>query len=84
VVQSMGKSMRSKDGRLSFAAHNPNVGFRAWRNTGRGVPLLCRVLRSNSCNSKNLRMAPKPLPCGLVTGESLMSVAIVVENAFRA
>jgi len=27
--------------------------------------------------------APKSLPCGLVTGKSLMSVAIVVENTLR-
>jgi hypothetical protein len=40
-------------------------------------------LRSNRCNFNNLRMAPKSLPCGLVPGKSLMSVAIVVENAFR-
>jgi hypothetical protein len=30
-----------------------------------------------------LRMASKSLPRGLITGKSLMSVAIVVENAFR-
>jgi hypothetical protein len=48
------------------------------------VPLLCRVLRSNRCNSKNLRTALKSLPCGLVTGKSLILVAIVVENLFRS
>ena len=31
-----------------------------------------------------MRIAAESLPCGLVTGKSLMSVAIVLENAFRA
>jgi len=47
-------------------------GFRGGRSPCRGMPLLCRVLGSNRCNSKILRMAPKSLPCGLVTGKSLM------------
>jgi hypothetical protein len=67
------------------AAHCPKVdGFRGWRNPRRDVPLLCRVLRSNRCNSKNLRTALKSLPCGLVTGKSLILPAIVVENLFRS
>jgi hypothetical protein len=48
------------------------------------TPLLCRVLRSNRCNSKNLRMALKSLPCVLFTGKSLMWLAIVAKNPFRA
>jgi hypothetical protein len=47
------------------------------------MPLLFRVLRSNRCNSKNLRMVLKSLPCGLVAGKSLMLMAIVVEKLFR-
>ena len=67
------------------ATHCPKVdGFRGWRTPRRDVPLLCRVLRSNRCNSKNLRTALKSLPCGLVAGKSLILVAIVVENLFRS
>jgi hypothetical protein len=53
------------------------------RNPCRGVSLLCRVLRSNRCNCKNLRMVRKSLPCGLVAGKSLPCMAIMVENFFR-
>jgi hypothetical protein len=51
--------------------------FRGWRNPRRDVPLLCRVLRSSRCNSKNLRTALKSLPCGLVIGKSSILVALV-------
>jgi len=41
-------------------------------STYHGVPLLCQVSASGRCKFKILRMAPKSLPCGLVTGKSLM------------
>jgi hypothetical protein len=41
-------------------------------STYHGVPLLCQVSASGRCKFKILRMAPKSLPCGLVSGKSLM------------
>ena len=66
---------------FSGATHRPKIdGFRGWRNRRRGVPLLCRVLPSNRCNFKNLRMVLKSLLRGLVTGKSLMYWGILVEK----